>query len=407
MAEKYFPRCRIFLLDGEKFRTNLLVLFFEIPLKRETATETALLAEVLKHRHCGDAVKRAEEQYGMLWDISVVKKGDRQLLLFSLEMLKAVDTDAAVSFLKERMTAPLEEGGFSAELVEKQKKYLKRKLSTLQDNKKAYAQKRVSEETAEGTPFGISGEGYAEDLTEIRTEKLFDFYRELMETAKVKIFFCGEKTAGRKILPLRQVFCGRMEPKKEETAEYREKGPRFVQENGKMEQARLLMGFSADTETDCRKAALLVLNQLLGGSPDSLLFLKIREEQGLCYDVRSYLEPMSPYLFVQAGIREEDVPEAGRQIGKAVRRLQEEGVEKEKLEQAKENILRAYDGLEDSPWAMVDFFAEQVLQGKAPTTEKFLRQIEQVEAEDVMRAAAHLRLQVVYLLSGKEAENGK
>ena len=28
VSEKYLPRCRIFLLDGEKFRTNLLVLFF-------------------------------------------------------------------------------------------------------------------------------------------------------------------------------------------------------------------------------------------------------------------------------------------------------------------------------------------------------------------------------------------
>lgn len=44
---KYEPRCRIFFAEGQKFRTNLLVLFFDLPLKRETATKTALLAEVL------------------------------------------------------------------------------------------------------------------------------------------------------------------------------------------------------------------------------------------------------------------------------------------------------------------------------------------------------------------------
>ena len=42
---KYEPRCRIFFAEGQKFRTNLLVLFFDLPLKRETATKTALLAE--------------------------------------------------------------------------------------------------------------------------------------------------------------------------------------------------------------------------------------------------------------------------------------------------------------------------------------------------------------------------
>lgn len=41
---KYEPRCRIFFAEGQKFRTNLLVLFFDLPLKRETATKTALLA---------------------------------------------------------------------------------------------------------------------------------------------------------------------------------------------------------------------------------------------------------------------------------------------------------------------------------------------------------------------------
>lgn len=46
--ERFVPRCRIFWLDGKKFRTNLLVLFFDLPLKRETATKTALLAEVLR-----------------------------------------------------------------------------------------------------------------------------------------------------------------------------------------------------------------------------------------------------------------------------------------------------------------------------------------------------------------------
>ena len=173
-----------------------------------------------------------------------------------------------------------------------------------------------------------------------------------------------------------------------------------------MEQARLLMGFSADAENSHRQAALLLLNHLLGGNPDSLLFQKIREEKGMCYDVKSYLEPMSPYLFVQAGIRAEDAKETGKLVLKAIEQLKNDGVSEEKLEQAKENILRNYDGLADSPWVMADFFAEQVLQGNPLTTEKFLRQIERTSVEDIIRAANHLELKVVYLLSGKEENHG-
>ena len=404
--EKYLPRCRIFLLDGEKFRKNLLVLFFDLPLKRETATKTALLAEVLKRTNWKETARQAEELYGALWDVSVVKKGSRQLLLFSLEILKNVDTEEAVSVLKKMVLQSLEKGEFSEKEVKRQKEILGRKLKSLQDDKKAYARKRVLEETAEGTDYAISGDGYAEDLEEISAKKLFTFYRDLAEQAEVKIFFCGGKEEKTKILELRQEFPGKILWKEKEEQEQPKNGPRFLQETAKMEQARLAMGFSADVENGHREVALLLMNQLLGGSPDSLLFQKIREEKGLCYDVKSYLEPLSPYLFVQAGIRAEDAKEAGKLVLKAIEQLKNEGISEEKLEQAKESLLRNYDGLADSPWTMVDFFAEQALKGNPLTTEKFLRQVERIDMENIIRAANHLELKVVYLLSGKEEEHG-
>ena len=406
MIEKYLPRCRIFLLDGEKFRTNLVVFFFDFPLKREAATKTALLAEVLKKSDWQEKTTRAEELYGALWDISVVKKGDRQLLLFSLETLKAVDAEEAISFLKKMVLLPLKEDGFQKKTVERQKKILKRKLESLQDDKKAYARKRVSEETAEGTAYAVSGDGYIEDLEEISAKSLFLFYRNMVEQAEMKIFYCGDKAEKEKVLSLRQEFAGKVLWKEKEEQEHPKNGPRFLQETANMEQARLLMGFSADTENSHRKTALLLLNHLLGGSPDSLLFQKIREEQGLCYDVKSYLEPMSPYFFVQAGIDAADAKETGKLVLKAIQQLKEEGVTEEKLEQVKENVIRNYDGLADSPWAMVDYFAEQVLQDQPLTTEKFLRQIEKADMDDIMQAADHLELRVVYLLRGKEDEHG-
>jgi len=313
-----------------------------------------------------------------------------------------VDMEDTVAFLRERLLLPLERGAFDKKLVERQKKVLLRKLEALQDEKRVYAQKRILEETAEGTAYAVSGDGYQEDLEEISTNLLFDFYRNMVKTAEVKIFFCGGKDAKRNVAELRKDFSGKILWKDGKTQEQLKNGPRFIQEDAKMKQARLLLGFSADTENGRRQAALLLLNQLLGGSPDSVLFRKIREEQGLCYDVKSYLEPMSPYLFVQAGIHEEDARKTGKLILSAIEQLKKEEVAKEKLEQAKENILRQYDGLPDNPWAMVDFFAEQVLQEKELTTEKIQRQIERTEPEDILRAARHLELQVVYLLRGKE-----
>ena len=405
VLEKYMPRCRIFLLDGKKFRTNLLVLFFDLPLKRETATKTALLAEVMKKTDWQEAAEQAEEMYGALWDVSVVKKGERQLLLFSVETLKTVDTEDAAAFLRRRVLHPLEKGFLEEKTVDRQKEILRRKLDGLQDDKRAFAQKRISEETAEGTDYAVSADGYIEDLDEITAKALFGWYRKIVEEAEVKIFFCGDKEGKGRILSLRQDFLGRVSVLEKEEKEHPKRGPRFIQEKAETAQARLCMGFLADNGNACRQVSLYLLHQLLGGSPDSMLFQKIREEKGLCYDVKSFLEPMSPYLFVQTGIRAEDAKETGKQVLQCLEQMKSEGISAEKLRQAKDEILRKIDALADSPWAMVDFLAEQALQGKELTTERFRRQIERAEAEDILCAAKHLELQVVYLLGGKEKED--
>lgn len=399
--ERFVPRCRIFWLDGKKFRTNLLVLFFDLPLKRETATKTALLAEVLRGRNREKRAKTAEELYGALWDVRVVKKGDRQLLLFSLELLKVADLAEGIAFLEELLQAE----DFSEQLVERQKKILRRKLDALRDDKKGYARSRALEETAAGTAFALSGDGYAEDFAEIDHKNLYAYYVEVMEQGSAQVFFCGEQADRKKVLPLRNRFGGKVPLMQErETGESKMDEPRFVSEAEDVAQARLILGFRGDMETAGRAASLLVLNRILGGDGDSLLFRKVREEGGLCYDIKSYRYTLSPYLFVQAGIREADAKETGKLILQCLEQLKKEAVSAEKLKQAKENILRGYDSLADDPWAMVDFFAEQSLQGKELTTEKFLRQIERVEQEDILRAAHRLHLQTVYLLGGKGEE---
>lgn len=403
--ERYLPACRIFLLDGKKFRTNLLVLFFDLPLKRETATKTALLAEVLKKTDWQTAARQAEELYGALWDIAIVKKGKRQLLLFSLETLKAVDVEDAIGFLQERLFSPLREGVFREEIVERQKAILKQRLEAMQDDKKDYASRRALEETAKGTDWAVSADGYKADLEEINAGSLFSWYREICERAAVKIFFCGDKTEKEKIVSLRKAFAGKVVLAKEEEEADTVDAPQFIRERMEMEQARLVLGFQADVETERRQAALLLCNRLLGGDADSLLFQKVREEAGLCYDVKSFCYPLSPFFFVQAGIRAQDAKETGKLVLKAIAQLKEEGVSAEKLRQAKDALLREYDALADTPWAMVDFFAEQALQGRELRTEKLLRCIEQTEMEEIRRAAAHLQLKTVYLLSGEEANH--
>ncbi len=413
--ERNTPRCRIFWLDGKKFKTNLFLLFFELPLKRDTATKTALLAEVLRegctpYPDGRRVAAAAEEMYGALWDISIVKKGERQLLVFSLETAKAVETEEALAFLKALSSEPLVDNhAFPESVVNRRKEIMARKLAALKDDKQDYARRRCLEEAAKGTPLEISADGYAEDLDEIDGKILYDYYSKIVEHAPVKIFFCGDEREKRKLTVFRKIFQGGepLESLGEPESPARQ-APVFVKEHIPMEQARLLMAFDTKAEWGKRSyAAMLVLNQLFGGDPDSLLFQNLRERDGLCYDIKSYPHPMTGLLFVQTGIKVQDAKKSATGILKELEKLGEDVVEEKKLEQVKTALLRQYHTMADQPWAMADFSVEQVLGGGQRGLDPFLRHIRNVTAEEVCRMANKTGLKAIYLLSGKEAEKSE
>lgn len=408
--ERNTPRCRIFWLDGKKFKTNLFLLFFELPLRRETATKTALLAEVLREgsKAYPDARRiatAAEEMYGALWDISIVKKGEKQLLVFSLETAKAVDTEESIGFLKALSSEPLVDHlGFSEAVVNRRKEIMARKLAALKDDKQDYARRRCLQEAAKGTPLEISADGYEEDLDEIDGKTLYDYYCKIVEHAPVKIFFCGDEGEKRKLTVFRKIFQGGepLESLREVEQSTRQE-PVFVRENTPMEQARLLLAFDTKAEWGKRSyGTMLVLNQLFGGDPDSLLFQNLRERDGLCYDIKSFSYPLTGLLFVQTGINVQDAKKSAKGILHELEKLGQDVVEEKKLEQAKTALLRQYRTIADQPWAMADFSVEQVLGEGERGLEPFLRRIRNVTAEEVSRMANKAVLKAIYLLSGQE-----
>ena len=408
--ERNTPRCRIFWLDGKKFKTNLFLLFFELPLKRETATKTALLAEVLREgcKAYPDARRiatAAEEMYGALWDISIVKKGDKQLLVFSLETAKAVETEEATGFLMALSSEPLvDHVGFPETVVDRRKEILAKRLAALKDDKQEYARRRCLQEAAKGTPLEISADGYEEDLDEIDGKSLYDYYSKIVEHAPVKIFFCGDEGEKRKLTIFRKIFSGGepLESLTEVEVTTRQE-PVYVREHTPMEQARLVLAFDTKAEWGKRSyGTMLVLNQLFGGDPDSLLFQNLRERDGLCYDIKSFPYPLTGLLFVQTGIKVQDAKKSAKGILHELEKLGEDIVEEKKLEQAKTALLRQYRTIADQPWAMADFSVEQVLGEGERGLEPFLRRIGNVTAEEVSRMANKAVLKAIYLLSGQE-----
>ncbi|WP_317855771.1 pitrilysin family protein [Chakrabartyella piscis] len=416
--EENKKRCRVYWADGGKFKCNISTLFFDMPLQRETATRVALLAAVLKegckpYPTPKDLAIASEELYGGVWDVSVVKKGNRQLLLVSMDTVKLVSMEEVIGFMHAILLEPLvKDGGFLPEIVERKKKWLKTQLEQKKDDKRSFAKKRCLEEAAKGSPYGVCGDGYVEDLAGIDGKGLYDFYEKMMQQAKVSIVFVGDETEKQKMTVLRKHFSG-MAPLEgfQETKDFISTKPNFLLERMEVTQSRLVMAFFAKDVVYGTKsyATFLVMNRLLGEGADSLLFQKIREEKNLCYDVGSSIYPLTGLLFVQMGIQEKDAKEGAKGVLSCVETLWKSADIKrnlrQKLKEAKTSLQQEYEGIADAPWQIANFVADGILMDASWNLEDFLEQIERVSLEEIQQMARNLRLQTIYLLANQEECN--
>lgn len=197
MEKKQIQQCDIHFLEGQPFKTNIIAILLRIPLTRQNTTKTALLAEVLKNGCQQYPSRKAvnekmDDMMGSVFDISILKKGQEQILFFYLEMVKGELLKKGFEFLQNMIFSPLEERkGFPKNMVEREKKILAEKIKGRQDDKKEYAKLRCLEEMCKENTFGIFADGYQEDLKEIDEMILLLHYKNMLKHAKVEIFLTG------------------------------------------------------------------------------------------------------------------------------------------------------------------------------------------------------------------------
>lgn len=178
----------------------------------------------------------------------------------------------------------------------------------------------------------------------------------------------------------------------------------------KTDQAHFILGFRSLKRTDPRRPILKVLNNLMGGTMSSRLFIEVREKRGLCYyvssDIIEYHE--TGFWGVSAGVDIKRVEEAIEVIIAEFARLKSELVTDEELSRAKENMKgHLYLGLEES-LSVAEFLAEQaLLWQKIDDPDQIVAEMQKVTREEVQKLAQEftpdkLNLAIIGPFEGEE-----
>ena len=411
-----FPGVTLRCYPDQRFKHGCLSLQLVRPMCREEAALNALLPAVLL-RGCGscpdlrDITLRLDDLYGASVGTLVRRVGDYQttgLYTSFIEDRYAMDGDAVlepmVAFLKELLLDPvLEDGVFSAEFVEGEKKNLISTIESQLNDKRAYAMEQMIRRMCKEDTFGLSRLGEKEDVAAITPKALYDHYQNILHTSRIDVFYVGSAPADQ-VAQLVKAMLGDI-PRNYETLPaqtgFHTCPGGSYEETMDVNQGKLCMGFTSPVTTrDEDFVVMQVLNMIFGGGMTSKLFMHIRETLSLCYAIGSGYHGTKGIFTVSAGIDSAKRELVQTEILNQLEACCRGDITEDELNAGKQALRAGLLSTPDAPASIENYYASAALSGLTLTPEAYMAAVEQVTVQQVAQAAKKLELHTVYFLKG-------
>lgn len=405
------------VIATDKFKSDYLSFDFVQLLEAEKASLNALIPQVLlrgteKHPNIASIKTALDELYAASVEGKTFKRGDWQVCSISASWLAdrfSIDgtkiSEGTLDMVEELLLSPFtENGAFSASYVESEKKDLIDEINGLINNKNAYAVRRCREEMCRGEAGGLSEYGDVDSVKAVTPVALYGAYRDMLESARVEIFYVGsldaEKMAERlKIMfssVRRRAVCLKQSEVKRSADEVKN-----VTEKVSATQGKLSLGFrTGSIVTDKNYGAFPVFVEMYGNSPVSKLFMNVREKLSLCYYCRAVPDGLKGTMIVSSGIEVSQKDKAQSEILRQLDNMKKGDFTEDELILAKKSLKNAYNELNDSPPALEGWYLTRRLCGLDESHEEVCERLMKVTADEVKAAAGAVVLDTVYFLEG-------
>ncbi len=410
------PGVTLRCFPDDRFKQEGLSIQLIRPMCRQEAACNALLPAVLL-RGCESApdlraiTVRLDDLYGGAVGAQLRRVGDYQTTGLSCSFMKekyALGNDRVfapmLSFLQELLFSPLLENGvFSREIVDSEKRNLLSAIAAQKNDKRAYASAQMLKRMCKGDSFGIPRLGEREDVEAITSESLYAHYQKILRESPVHLFYVGSADPQELADLLRPMFQTLPRDPMELPLQtpFHDCGESEETEEMDVAQGKLAMGFV--TPVTLRDKAFVptqIFNTVFGGGMISKLFMKIREEQSLCYDISSSYHGSKGIITVSAGIDNSMDSAVRQEILRQLAACQQGDFTEEELDAARQALLSQLKSTHDSPGAIEGYYATAALSGLPLTPDEYIRAVEQTTAREVADAAKQVRLHTVYFLRG-------
>ena len=409
------PGIRLHCMQTQKFHSGYFSMELLRPLRAEDASRNAVLMNVLRRgtRSCPDMARiteRLHELSGASVNPFLRQMGEAMAIGFQSVFPddrylpgEKRHLEKVLSFCGEMLLDPATRGGLlNDEFVRSERQNLHDRVAALVNDKRSYARMRMRKLMFSSEPFGVYPLGEAENALKVHYQQLTKYYKALLRSAPMELYYCGSAEPQRVEDAVRDAFLtmppGQRAPMPEVGAHPYPGQLRSVTEEMDVEQGNLVIGCRLVPAGTTDQAALSVFNELFGGGPSSRLFRNVRERKSLCYSVGSGVERFKEVMTISAGISFDKREEIEEAIFAELKEIERGAFSAEELETAKRSVAASYRSGLDDPASVCAFNLGQELKGAVGDLEHLAALSMIVEAADVQAIAARMKPELSYFL---------
>lgn len=421
--KELLPGVWLSCLQTDKFKSDCLSVSLLTSLDRSTISKNALLPRVLargtvSYPDMDSIAARCDELYGARVLPVVRKKGEIICLGFYAGFIADRFTpngekllEPVCRLLGELLLHPDTRGGLlRKDYVESEKLKLMEDIRARVNDKRDYALFRACEQMCAFEPYACDDMGSLSGAEAVGYVDLTRWYRDLLQTCPVEIFYCGSAPEAR----VREALLDTLStlPRGVVNSDIGtdirlnavEDQPRFFPEELDVTQGKLVLGFRMGQCMDNPDfAALRVFNALYGGSVTSKLFMNVREKLSLCYYASSSVDRLKGVMFVSSGIQFDKFGQAKDEILAQLDAVRTGDFSEEELNSARRAVSSDLLSMTDSPGALEDFYVTQALLGLDYGPADLAVLCGEVSRDDITSVAKGVVLDAVYFLRAPES----
>ncbi|MEM1484073.1 insulinase family protein [Oscillospiraceae bacterium PP1C4] len=404
-----------------KFKHNRITANLVLELDKKSATDNAVVPFILRKgcRTFPDFTKlnqRLCELYGASLSCDVSKFGGYQVLdlsIYGIDDRFTLDGEAMIGACAQMLTdvllSPnLVESVFGTEDVELEKQQIVDTIESQINDKRLYAMSKCRSIMCEGETIAIEKYGYIDDAKKITPQSATAAYYNMIKTARVEIMFvgCGNPDIAKKIFAdaFHSVERAPISVTKVSTRPTAEK-VREVTEELDVAQSKLVMGFRTGEIKDLRTfGAMRMMIALFGGTPNSRLFVYVREKLSLCYYCSARFDRLTGLMMVDSGVEKENKQKAHDEILNQLEIIKRGEFTDDEMTATRLLMQNSLSSVTDSLGAIEEWYMTQVMSASAYSPADEAALLEEITREDIIKAARQVTLDTVYFLTGKEAE---